>query len=178
MPSRHRQDLAQGLPLTHPKIPTAPREKNPLRILEFKLSYIMSRAKCHESWVSLVTFNLTDSFPLSICRSTRGPNRAMSAWRQWKPCWFMRTKYWKFKTISAFTSQMDFLFALWLFTREQQWLYCVKESIWWKWCPWFLTAENKNEENGSFGKVSRIEKYKQQYKFGSTIYFIPVKVYI
>lgn len=62
-------------------------------------------------------FPKIDSFSLSYCRSTRGPNRASSAWRQWKPCWFMRTKNRKFKTISAFTSQMDFLFALWLFTR-------------------------------------------------------------
>lgn len=117
---RHRQELPQGLPLAHPQIPAAPREKTAPKILRFKLSYIMSRAKCHEAWVFLSTHNIfyiTDSFALSYCRSTQGPNRAPSAWRQWKPCWFMRTKYWKFKTISAFTSQMDFLFALWLFTR-------------------------------------------------------------
>lgn len=77
----------------------------------------------HLKWLTLT---------LSYCRSIRGPNRAMSAHRQWKPNWFMRTKYQKLKTISAFTSQMDFLFALWLFTRQQQWLYCVKESILWK----------------------------------------------
>lgn len=44
--------------------------------------------------------------------------------------------------------------------------------------PDFWQLKIKNEESGSFGKVSEIAKYKQQYKFGSTIYFIPVKVYI
>lgn len=54
----HRQELAQGLPLAHPWTPAVLREKKPPRILQFKFSCVMSRAKCHEAWDCLLSHHL------------------------------------------------------------------------------------------------------------------------
>lgn len=47
-----------SLPLAHPWTPAVLREKKPPRILQFKFSYVMSRAKCHEAWDCLLSHHL------------------------------------------------------------------------------------------------------------------------
>lgn len=58
-----RQDLTPGLPLAHPKIPAASREKSPLRILSFKTSYCNLSSAI--SWAGQSATKPVSFFPLA-----------------------------------------------------------------------------------------------------------------